>query len=61
MCHVHARKHLQLTLLIATSWAKAVNMGYEFSKSSFLKVYTVEPLYNVHFGTSHFWVIFAVI
>jgi len=24
-------------------------------------VYTVEPLYNGHFGTSHFWVIFAVI
>jgi len=23
--------------------------------------YTVEPLYNGHFGTSHFWVIFAVI
>jgi len=22
---------------------------------------TVEPLYNGHFGTSHFWVIFAVI
>ena len=22
---------------------------------------TVEPLYNEHFGTSHFWVIFAVI
>jgi len=22
---------------------------------------TVEPLYNRHFGTSHFWVIFAVI
>ena len=21
---------------------------------------TVEPLYNGHFGTSHFWVIFAV-
>ena len=25
------------------------------------KKYTVEPLYNGHFGTSHFWVIFAVI
>ena len=23
--------------------------------------YTVEPLYNGHVGTSHFWVIFAVI
>jgi len=23
--------------------------------------HTVEPLYNGHFGTSHFWVIFAVI
>jgi len=22
---------------------------------------TVEPLYNGHFGTSHFWVIFALI
>jgi len=22
---------------------------------------TVEPLYNGHFGTSHFWVIFAAI
>jgi len=24
-------------------------------------LFTVEPLYNGHFGTSHFWVIFAVI
>jgi len=23
--------------------------------------HTVEPLYNGHFGTSHFWAIFAVI
>jgi len=27
----------------------------------FTELYTVEPLYNGHFGTSHFRVIFAVI
>jgi len=33
----------------------------ELVKFSKVKEGTVEPLYNGHFGTSHFWVIFAVI
>jgi len=37
---------------------KSLYIGTEIFYSD---VATVEPLYNGHFGTSHFWVIFAVI
>jgi len=41
----------------------AIEVGFLLSlqQPPVLVATTVEPLYNGHFGTSHFWVIFAVI
>jgi len=40
---------------------KGYMTGHESVSQSGNTIYTVEPLYNGHFGTSHFWFIFAVI
>jgi len=44
-------------------FSEAITLGGKSSIQyhSCLIISTVEPLYSGHFGTSHFWVIFAVI
>jgi len=42
-------------------WGQYIELQSAQLFQQLVKTTTVEPLYNGHFGTSHFWVIFAVI